>query len=139
MAEDRAAARSAFEQASREQARSADQVDLGWIWANLAIVTDDAAERERLFGRAAIELERTYGPDHPSVLLSRIMAAYLTPDADRASTTMRSLSRRYAALHPHQVEALPNYWFEIGQIMEERDDPAGAREAFAELPPRGDG
>jgi hypothetical protein len=134
MGEDRASARRAFEQASREQAHSSNQVDLGWIWANLAIVTDDPAERERLFGRATIELERTYGPDHPSVLSSRLQAAYLTPDADRASAAMMSLSRRYAALHPHQVERLANYWFEIGQIMEERDNPVGVLDAFVELP-----
>ena len=134
MGEDRAAARRAFEQASREQARSSNQVDLGWIWANLAIVTDDPAERERLFGRAAIELERTYGPDHPSVLSSRLQAAYLMPNADRASATMRSLSRRYTALHPHLVAQLANYWFETAQIMEERDNPVGMLEAFAELP-----
>jgi len=75
-------------------------VELASVRTSLALVTTDAAERDRLLAEAVATVTERLGGDHPLVLEARMHAAFGIEDEARARAALRPPCARFAELHP---------------------------------------
>jgi hypothetical protein len=127
-AQDPAGARTWFELALRERARvGAKQLELTIIPGNLARVTDDPVERERLVAQQNAELADLVGADHPSVLNARSSSVFLIGNPLQLRTELADICGRYQKWHAHLAKQIAVCAYELAWLDEERGDLAGAR------------
>jgi hypothetical protein len=129
----RDAARRAFERAlvAAREVTGPGAVELVNVRMNLALATDDPAERDRLFVEAHDSLARLLGADHPHTLIiewTRVMKSVATPRD--ASEALSRLCSRYE-LHPALSERTAMCMVELADVRDMLGDRAGARAAIA--------
>ncbi len=130
---DRPGARALFDRSLRETTPS--DAELLMAFGNRALVTDDAAERERFFGEARNRLTALLGENHRKTLDVRFQATVFIADAQRAETELREvcgLYRRYHAVVAR--DTIANCLFELGWLAEARGDVVATRAAMQEVP-----
>jgi hypothetical protein len=131
---DPAGARTMFLTAEKSIGNLAPQsYELATIWVNLAMVTPEPAERDRLSARAVRELERILGPDHPIALMVRSKAGSLVEDQRTALPLLREPCARLGALHPHLDSTVSECFYEVGLLAEDLGLATEARAAFAQV------
>lgn len=119
-----------FEARAAREAAGASNVELTWIWGNLAIAATDPAERDQMFERQIAEFESKIGADHPMTLDARLTAATFIENPRRAYERAREPLQRYLALHPHLRSRVSEFGFDIALIEEEIDEVRAARAAM---------
>jgi hypothetical protein len=122
-------ARSAFKSALDAWDRSPEHTELAFLFANLAIITEDRGERDALMQQAVEGLVRTLGPDHPSVFDTQLTAAMLV---EHPSTALRALQRtcfRWKDLHPAMFESVALCMYELSRVADELGELDDARAA----------
>jgi hypothetical protein len=127
-------ARKAFERAlvAAREVTGPGAVELVNVRMNLAVATEDPAERDRLFVEAHEALARLLGPDHPQTLLVewvRVMKSVTDPHD--ASEALSKLCSRYE-LHPALSGRRAMCMVELADVRDVLGDRAGARAAIAQ-------
>ncbi len=102
LAGDVARARAEFQRAVTQTRAVAGpgEVELQTAVSNLALLTPDAAERQRLHDTAIAEATAAVGPDHPQSLDQQLLKAVDTEDPRAVVAALAVLCRRIATLHP---------------------------------------
>jgi tetratricopeptide (TPR) repeat protein len=100
------------------------------VWINLAIVTDDPADRDRLLVDAHDRLAQLLGADHPATLFAtwnRVMRTLSSPrDAAAALQELCTKDGLHAALASRTALC----WVELADVREMLGDRAGATKAI---------
>ncbi|HZJ63883.1 MAG TPA: protein kinase [Kofleriaceae bacterium] len=105
-------------------------IELTAALQGLALVTDDAARRDDLFGRRISMLQHGLGDAHPLTLSAQITAA-LTSDAPAdALARLAGPCHQLAALHPARGAAIAECAFELGWLHLDAGKPDDARRDF---------
>jgi len=119
----------AFERAAREAQGvvGPGAAELLVVPVNEALVTRDAARRERLLGRAVAAKADLLGPDHPETLAARWLQGDYTEDSVGA---LEILVPTCSALQPHNRVLAKHCWAEVAFI---RADLNRTVEAIAAL------
>ena len=99
--------------------------------SNLALVTTDAAERERLVIERVTILRERLGDEHPLTLNARIAVAFAIPDDDRARESLKPACETYARMHPAHGAAIVECASELIWLQLATGDSAGARASAA--------
>jgi tetratricopeptide (TPR) repeat protein len=123
---DRTAARAAFTGALHLTADvdGPGAVELLVVRANLALVSDDEAERARILGELLALRTEVLGPAHPRTLDTRIMQGMLTGDLDVAGPALEGACADLARYHPQSGSDLAECWFELFMVQRMRDKPS---------------
>lgn len=126
-------AREAFQAALDAWTGDPEHVELFGLFANLAMVTDDAPRRDALFARAIEFLTHSLGPDHYTVLDTRLSAAMHVEHPRRAYEALGAACRELLALHAHHREPISTCHYELGWLAVALRDEAAATAAFARV------
>ncbi len=112
---DRAAARTAFEQARREARglRSSAAIELTTVLLSLMIVVDDPAERDRIGAELVAQRNTMLGPNHPLTLEAEIMRASLGSEPRRVGAALTPACTAMANLHPEQRASIRECTYEL--------------------------
>src|SRR5262245_38313687 len=106
-------------------------VELVAVRRNLARVTDDAEQRDKLLADAHAELTRLLGPTHPDTLTSQyVRAATSILRLSDAATTFATLCERFE-LHESLAGEVPSCLGGLGDLRAELGDLGGAAAAYA--------
>jgi tetratricopeptide (TPR) repeat protein len=129
---ERPAAKIAFEHALgwAKQVEGPGAVELVNVRTNLALVVDDAVQRDQFFIDAHDELARLLGPEHPETLMvdwKRAMKSLPAPD--RAATYLTTICDQ-TAQHPSIAARAAACFVELAELRESLGDREGARAAI---------
>jgi protein kinase-like protein len=130
---DRAGARGFLQQALAAAASrplADDELELTSIPQNLALVSDDPAEREARTRQVVDQLAAALGPHHPDTLRARFFAATLTRSAATAAADLALACDGYQRWHPQLTVEFTDCAFERGWLADDGGDLAGARAAM---------
>lgn len=109
----------------------AGSVELSVALSNLALLTDDARERQALFAKRLAIQTRAYGPDHPLVLTTQQHAVQAEPSSyQTAAEVLGPPCRRLIDLHPDYREAISACVLDLGWLKFVQGDMVGARRNF---------
>jgi eukaryotic-like serine/threonine-protein kinase len=125
-----AAARTWFRRALDEPQPERREIELWTIHGNLALVTEDPAERDRLFREGRAHLERELGPHHAFTLEARLTAAMFLADKAAALAELREVADGIATYQPQRLPVLRQASYELGWLAEEAGDTELARTAM---------
>ena len=127
---DRAAARAWFQRAIAEPHVGVQPVELLSAAGNLALVTEAAEERARLFAEQRAQLELALGPNHAFTLDSRMQAALLLANRGAVASELRDLCHRLATWHGDESQRVNNCALELAWLAAERGDETEERDAL---------
>jgi eukaryotic-like serine/threonine-protein kinase len=130
---DRAGARPLLQQALADAPVTpiADaDLELVAVQQNLALLSDDPAEREARAGQLVAYLEGVLGPHHDRTFQARGLAATLTRNPAVAAAHYQIACDGYQRWHPQRTRSIADCAFERAWLADERDDPAIARAAM---------
>ncbi len=131
---DRTAARAWFTRAIDEPRTRAGDLELVSAVGNLALLSDQPAEREALFKREQRTLDALLGPNHLRTLEARYKAAMFTVRPDLAAGQLREVCRLLAVYHAREAAPmLSRCTYDLGWFAEERGDAAEARAAMQQV------
>jgi tetratricopeptide (TPR) repeat protein len=125
-------ARAYYERALRESRKVIGHgtLELVGIRANLALVTEDRTQADRLITDAADELDARLGPDHPQTLRLREMGGLvMTEDVRRADAILTPVCQGYE-LHPGLASSAASCWTEVGLLRWDHGEREPAIEAM---------
>jgi hypothetical protein len=103
-----------------------DDLELVNIGQNLALATDDPAEREARSRGVVRELDALLGPAHPNTLGARLFAAILTRNPDTAAADLAAACDGYQRWHPQLTAVIAECAFERAWLADERGDRSQA-------------
>lgn len=89
---------------------------------NLALVTDDPAEREARFRQVADQREALLGANHPRTLSARLAIGSNTRNPVAAAANLQSAWNGYQRWHPQLGVEIANATFERAWLADERGD-----------------
>ncbi|HMG20367.1 MAG TPA: protein kinase, partial [Kofleriaceae bacterium] len=130
---DRAGARALLQQALTVSPLSPirdGEIELVTVLQNLALVAEDAAEREARAAQVVRYLDGVLGPNHPRTLAARRIAGMLTRNPVAAAALYKAACDGYRDWHPKLTHSIAECAFERGWLADERGDLAGARAAM---------
>jgi len=107
--------------------------ELAGIPGNVAMLTTERRERDRLLAEESAGFEAALGPDHPETLDVKIKVAMFVEDPRKAWDLLDTSCRRYRQLHPHLSYTITHCAIELAWLAEERGGLAEAREMLAAL------
>ncbi|MEM9454200.1 MAG: serine/threonine-protein kinase [Myxococcota bacterium] len=107
--------------------------ELDHIFGNLAHISPDEAERERLFARAFDRFDAAYGPEHPETLGIRLDYAYFVADPALAHDHLAPVCETYERYHPQRVADRHRCWFRLAFLTAERGERSEAARIFDRL------
>lgn len=133
---DFAAARTDFQRAVDEarDVTGPGAVELVTALSNLALVTTDPAERQRLHATAVARVDAAVGPDHPQSFDKRLRAISDSADAKAVVDGLTDLCGRLVALHPTLHALIDVCAFELAWQATALGLPSVVRQA-ARIPP----
>ncbi len=123
-------ARAWFEKARGELQQGASGVELLAALGNLAMVVKTREERQQLFAEQLAALERMVGPTHALTLGEGLRAGVSVENPRDAEQALRGVCADLAAWHPHLRARIAKCNYELGWLLDERGDRAGARHAY---------
>jgi len=131
---DPAAARTWFERAIDEPRTRDGDVELVSALGNLALGTEQPAERDRLLAREHDTLAALLGPDHIMTLGSDYKRSGFEANPEAAAARTRALCRRATEFHAREAAGLVGQCaYQLGWLAEERGDAAEARSAMSQV------
>ncbi len=104
--------------------------ELDHVIGNLAHITPDEAERERLFADAFDRFDAAYGPGHPETLGIRLDYAYFVADPARAHDHLQPVCAKYERYHPQRFSDRHRCWFRLAFLTAERGERSEAARIF---------
>jgi eukaryotic-like serine/threonine-protein kinase len=125
---DRAEAKVWFAKAVDEPRTREGDVELIAAVGNLALLTEQPTERDRLFATERDTLISLLGPNHIMALEAVNKSSVFAANPAVASSQIRDVCRRVQAFHAREAAELINGCaYELGWLAEERGDTAEAR------------
>lgn len=117
-----------------ELAAQKGEVDLELVSVaqNLALVADDAAERQRRASAVVATLARALGDNHGKTLAARAVLANETADLGLARQRFADTCERYRRYQPHLAAARALCHYRLGWIEDEAGDLAASAAALRE-------
>ncbi len=115
---EREAARELFQQALAARARGpeGDHPELWIIELNLALITDDPAERDAMLDRAHARQTQRVSDEHPLALRLRLFQGALNLDLHAARATLEPVCSAYQRFHPEILDEHTNCRWELAMI-----------------------
>jgi hypothetical protein len=131
---DKASARTWFTRAIDEPRTRAGDLELVSAVGNLALISEQPAERDQLFARERQTLEALLGPNHLRTLEARYKASAFTARPDAAAAQLREVCRLLGVYHAREAAAmLSRCTYDLGWLAEERGDTSEARAAMQQV------
>jgi eukaryotic-like serine/threonine-protein kinase len=128
---DRAGAKQWFARALDEPRTREGNVDLASAAGNLALVTDEPTERDRLFTIEHTTLVALLGANHLKTLESMNKRAAFTAHRDQVAVKTRDVCGRVRAFYATEAaDLLSRCAYDLGWLAEERGDVDEARTAM---------
>ncbi len=130
---DREGARSLLEKAKHILPADPTRIDIELVCVdqNLAMVAPTSTERERAFGAAADTFERVLGPGHERTLDARVAHGFVTDNGALARSRLGAACAEYRRAEPHLGAAIAWCELQLGWLLDEIDDDAGAVAAMS--------
>jgi tetratricopeptide (TPR) repeat protein len=128
----RVEARTYYDRALRESRTISGRgaIELIGIRANLALVTEDRAQADRLLMEAVNDQEQQIGADHPQTLNLREMRGFATiENVGQADAFLASVCQGYE-LHPALADGAAACWLEVGLLRLDQGQRDRAIEAM---------
>ncbi|HEY0986040.1 MAG TPA: hypothetical protein VGD80_03275, partial [Kofleriaceae bacterium] len=105
-------------------------IELSAALQGLALLADDAARRDELFGQRISVLQRGLGDAHPLTLSAQITAALAHDAPGDALARLAGPCHQLAAVHPTRRAAIAECAFELGWLDLDAGKPDDARREF---------
>jgi len=125
-------ARGWFDKSIAERAPA--DAELLMAFANRALVTETAAERDELLGHARAKLTELLGANHTKTLIVRLLASVFIANPQRVAGELRDVCALYQRYHPTVSADTIECLFELGWLAEERGDLTEAQAAMQQIP-----
>ncbi len=125
-------ARAAFKHSllAAKNLTGAGALELANVYSNLAIVTTDARERDRLVVRTIERLTELVGPTHPQTLDAIVNRAKLTLDITLGQRLLESACSLMETLHPALGKTIGRCFYELAWFAELNEDHVIAGQAI---------
>jgi len=128
---DKPGAKAWFGKALDEPRTREGDIELVSAAGNLAMITLQPAERDRLFDRERQTLVALLGPNHIMTLEATYKGSMFTTRPDAAAAAIREVCQRVQAFHAKEVTSTVSQCaYELGWLAEERGDAVEARAAM---------